>query len=455
MTNRLLARSPDRKLARIAWLSTVNIEYNLTKPGCVIYAVCGPFPTYVGQCGAIHGERPLIDRFREHCKKARAIRNHYVGKHCKRRAGAIRQGKLPSLARVLARHGSHNVTIVPLEQVSSSEACERERFWDRVLSPTLNQKVPYGGLDPLTWEFLATDRVEAPEQRTLKHNTEFLLKKELGPQDISSVLEFMCQINERVDAALFEQLFRKVNADVKRLSGTNLPRRVVVKVPSYSQDVLDAVKRVVCTELRSLWLPPGLCRWLCTVINVIPAPTACIAEFAKVSRSVLAGRVAHALDERNTDCQLGEWVPAGSSGAWVVKPSPSPFDVAWEDIEQLTRVRTLRDGRRCHEHFRAHPCLENSTGHVVLRTTNQWCALVGEDLGLSLASNARNRVYPTHTSLLGSPHSFAQNLQSISFPQFSVESGKFTDPTRLLSDDKVQVLLDDIATTTCDKLRHL
>ena len=197
-----------------------------------------------------------------------------------------------------------------------------------------------------------------------------------------------------------------------------------------------------------MWLPPGLCCWLCKVINVIPAPTARNAEFAKVSRSVVAGRVVHALDERNIDYELGELVPAGSSGAWVMKPSPSSFDVAWEDIGRLTRARTLRDRCCCHEHFRAHPCLENSTVHMVLRTTDQWCALLGEDLGLSLASNARNRIYSTHISLLGSLHSFVQNLQSISFPQFSVESGKFTEPTRLLSDDKVQVLLDDIATTT-------
>ena len=146
---------------------------------------------------------------------------------------------------MLARHGCHPVTIVPLEQVSSSEACERERFLERVLSPALNQKVSYGGLDRLTSEFLAIDRVQVPEQRTLKDKTKFLLKKELGPQDISSVLEFMCQIKKHIDAVLFERLFRKVNADVKRFWGTNLPRRVVVKVPSYARDVLDAVKRVV------------------------------------------------------------------------------------------------------------------------------------------------------------------------------------------------------------------
>ena len=60
----------------------------------------------------MNGELPLIVGFREHCEKARALRNQYVGKRCKSGAGAIRPGKLPFFARVLSRRG-YQVVLPP------------------------------------------------------------------------------------------------------------------------------------------------------------------------------------------------------------------------------------------------------------------------------------------------------------------------------------------------------
>ena len=65
-------------------------------------------------------------------------------------------------------HGCHKVTIFPLELVTDENARERERFWEMVLSPTLNQKTPYAGVNRLTWEFLTSERIESPKKKPLR-----------------------------------------------------------------------------------------------------------------------------------------------------------------------------------------------------------------------------------------------------------------------------------------------
>ena len=346
-TNRLLRLSPDSKLARIARLSLVEDGFDLTTPACVVYAVCGPFPTYVGQCGAIEGVRPLIERFREHCEKARALRNHYMGCHGKRRSGAIKQGELPSLARVLARHGCHKVTIFPLERVTDENASERERFWERVLSPTLNQKIPYGGVDRLTWEFLTSDGIESPENKTLKSRTEFMMRRDLGPNDLSSAWEFLCQVNKHVEPNLFERLFRKLKCDVRKQWGTDLPRRIVIKVPSYAQEVLDVVHKTITGEINKLPLPPGLGHWLSRVVNAISAPTPKIESFAKVSRSVVVNRVAEELEAWNSHLSFAEWDACGESdGLWKVQVGSSRvFRKVQTQVQKVVRERLVTE--RC------------------------------------------------------------------------------------------------------------
>ena len=56
-------------------------------------------------------------------------------------------GKLPSLARMLAREGPSRVTIVALQDVANKQAGAVERWWNTVLGQTLNQVTPFGGIN--------------------------------------------------------------------------------------------------------------------------------------------------------------------------------------------------------------------------------------------------------------------------------------------------------------------
>ena len=83
----------------------------------LIYVMCGPYPQYVGQTGCITGVRFLFARYREHLRAARALTNHFLGLRHRRVKSMMSFGKLPSLARMMAKHGPAPVTIVGLQTV--------------------------------------------------------------------------------------------------------------------------------------------------------------------------------------------------------------------------------------------------------------------------------------------------------------------------------------------------
>ena len=151
-SNKLMRISPHRRLRRIALLARRPPDLDLMCPDCIIYCICGPHPPYIGQCGAINGPRPPLDRFCEHCRKGRSLTTKYLGRQCKAHTRAIRLGRLPSLPGLIAKYGMGCMTMYLVERVQPSLARQRQRFWDRVHAPTADQKTPFGGVDRLVWE---------------------------------------------------------------------------------------------------------------------------------------------------------------------------------------------------------------------------------------------------------------------------------------------------------------
>ena len=61
-------------------------------------------------------------------------------------------GKLPSLARMMANHGPAPVTIVGVQTVPDHQhGGQPERWWARVVAPTLNRVLLFGGIDRIRW----------------------------------------------------------------------------------------------------------------------------------------------------------------------------------------------------------------------------------------------------------------------------------------------------------------
>ena len=116
-SNLLMRNAPDRRLRRIARLSRLPPDLDLMCPDCIIYYICGPHPPYIGQCGAINGPRPPLERFCEHCRKGRSLKTKYVGRQCRSHVRAVRLGRIPSLPRLIARYGMGCMTMYHVERV--------------------------------------------------------------------------------------------------------------------------------------------------------------------------------------------------------------------------------------------------------------------------------------------------------------------------------------------------
>ena len=246
-----------------------------------------------------------------------------------------------------------------------------------------------------------------------------MIRRDLGPNDLSSALGFLCQVNEHVNPNLFDRLFRKLKGDVSKQWGADLPRRIVMKIPSYAQKVLDVVQKTERGEISKSPLLLGLGHWLSRVVNAISAPTPEIESFAKVSRSVVANGVAEELEAPNSQLSFAEWDECGEcDGLWKIQVGSS----------RVVRERLVTEKCQCNARMVQHLCLQNATGHVILRGCEQLRALLGDGLRTTLPAKARNGVYPSLESMMASMQSFACGLKTLTFPVFSVQDVRFVEP---------------------------
>ena len=244
-SNRLLHRSPDRTLQRIARLSRLPHDWDLDEPDRLIYVMCGPHPPYVGQTGCITGLRSLLARYREHLRAARVLKNHFIGLRHRRVRGLMAFGKLPSLARVLAKHGPACMTMLGVQRVPPMvHGGQPERWWVRALSPTLNKRLPFGGLDQLRWSgILDASHTSVPVgERTLTALLQDITNSQGRGQHAHELLSLACEAVGHVGPKLFDNFFTLVRNCVKKQLGFLLRRRYVVRIPTYDGHILRMVQ---------------------------------------------------------------------------------------------------------------------------------------------------------------------------------------------------------------------
>ena len=271
--------------------------------------VCGPHALYIGQCGAINGPRPPMERFCEHCRKGKSLKNKYVGRQCRSQIKAIRPGCMPSLPRLIARYGMGCMSMYPIEYVDPREAGERGRFWDCVHTPTANQRIPFGGVDRLVWEMICNEHNDTSEMKTLKARAEHILTKGVCHVGIPTVLRFLTDACGHLHVQLFDKLFAQVKRVVTKEWGFALPRRLVFHVPSYKPHVQALVRKFLTRWIRDFQIPDALRDWLCKAICIVPPlwgkysreprrfahPTLC----AKCLNSTATGMISHIGDFLN------------------------------------------------------------------------------------------------------------------------------------------------------------
>ena len=269
-SNLLMRYAPDRRLRRIARLARLPPHLDLQCPDCIIYCICGAQPPYIGQCGVINGPRPPLQRFGEHCRKGKTLKDKYIGRQCRAHARAIKLGRMPSLPWLIAKHGMGCMTMYPIERVEPSKAEQRERFWDGVHAPTRNQGTPFGGVDRLIWELISDEREDSSEMKTLKARAELILNKGVLYLGIPTVIRFMADACGHLQTCLVNHLFRAVKRTVRGQWGSLLPRRWTFHVPSYEPHVHAKIQRFIGTRIAPFRIPDALRDWPCKCIGGDP-----------------------------------------------------------------------------------------------------------------------------------------------------------------------------------------
>ena len=319
---------------------------------------------------------------------------------------------MPSVPRLIAKHGMGCMTMYPVERVEPSTAGQRERFWDRVHAPITNQRTPFGGVDRLMWELISDEREDSAEMKTLKARAELILRKGVLHLGILTVIRFMVDACGHLQACLFDRLFRAVKRTVREQCGFLLPRRLTFHVPSYEPHVRAKIRRFIVNHITSFHIPDALRDWLSKCIGIVPNSTPSVGDVLKRGPTLLTPRIAcEVLNQHQENPFATRNSFPEDFGMWVVeKLDPTQCDIMHQTVRSavcsamssssshtpggtpvlVPHVLVCVEGLTS-KWFDLCLSLANSSGHVILRTPEQWVQLFGPTVGKLLGSNPRDR----------------------------------------------------------------
>ena len=226
----------------------------------------------MGQVGARakKRKRAFMERLKGRFQKAKALRAAYhCGKVRKRKANLF-LGSTPSLPRLLAMHGTHQTTMLPMEDASPAELDSVENKVERLLAPCCNAVTPYAGPQRVDWLLSGTfhlDTIGSLKQLVSEiMNCTALHKKYTVPQFHTVLLE--CK--RPLKSTLFRKLFLKAQGHLLSRYSIYIPDRIPVRITIPDRNLLLALKAEFARLLSSSRLPSPLTAWLVDCITVTP-----------------------------------------------------------------------------------------------------------------------------------------------------------------------------------------
>ena len=427
-SNLLLRDAKDTRLRRIARLAKLPLTWCLDEVGSWVYTICGPYPPYVGQTGCFKNTRSCLDRYREHLQKAKSPANHFSGiRHRKIRA-ATGFGKLPSLARMLAREGPSRVTIVALQDVANKQAGAVERWWNTVLGQTLNQVTPFGGIDAFRVERLlgGHSKTISMEKASLTTMAQSLLREDAckSNREMDERWWFLSCVAGKIEPTLFERLFKHIAKLTKHKWDLTVRLRLVLRIPCFDPLVQTQVRGVCTVAMTKLMIPAGLKEWFAKSICVIPVPFATIRDALSAGGSQRAPKITRQILEewRASEPEICEWVPLPHKlGAWRVQMAPDQLRQVCD--EALRRVNQ----QSCHCTYmrRGAPNFGGYLDHVVIRTQSDWSHILEPTAVRIFFANTRNQFFPDPGTLREQLSDMRTALEGLAVSQISVERCQF------------------------------
>ena len=163
-SNELFRTSPDRQIQRVYRSPKLPTNFDLDGVGSLVYVICSHHPPYVGQTGRISQQRSL-DRYKEHVPKARMLRLFFVEIRYRKVKGIKYYGKTPPPR----LHASWPEMAQEDTPFNTHGGVPRRR-WVTNLGVTLNQKLPFGGVDRLQWDGLIAKGQEDNKSQAMLHD---------------------------------------------------------------------------------------------------------------------------------------------------------------------------------------------------------------------------------------------------------------------------------------------
>ena len=128
---------------------------------------------------------------------------------------------------------------------------EQERYWARVLAPTVNLVVPFGGVHRFLLDEITAGELESPDSHSRRDKIQWVLRAGVDSFDLSYVPKLLSVVEKHVVSSVFDKLFREVKEQVHSQRGVKLPRCWAMHVPSYDQLVVETVKNSMCLQSRN------------------------------------------------------------------------------------------------------------------------------------------------------------------------------------------------------------
>ena len=405
-TNSMLSDCPVPRFARAARLAKIDASRSLLSPPCAAYALLGKFPTYVGQVGARAKlrKRPFMARLVGHFQKAKALKAAYHHNKVRKRRAKRFFGTTPSLPRLLAMHGTHQVTMRPMEDAPPHKLDSVEHRIEKMLSPCCNAVPPYAGTQRVDWLLAGAFNIETVGN--LKQlASEILTCKRLHQKySVPQLLTILLECKRPMKPVMFRALFLKIHKHLLNKYNIYLPERIPVRVPIPDKHFLLAVRSEFARMLAQSRLPAPLTAWLIASLSCMPQRTPKVHQAIRGARTHIAtGAVAEQLQrEAGTTVSLN-----GLTLGTLIQKTPHVIR------KEVRRIELPLDAIcQCTQLSQNHhiPKGQNQQ-HIVLRSTEQWASFHTEPS--LLTQNARNSTLPSELHLTKSLCVFETSITPI------------------------------------------
>ena len=419
-SNKLLHSSPDRQLQRIARLSKLPSDFDLDQPGRFIYAVYGRYPPYIGQTGCISSLRSVAERYREHLAKAKRLRNHYGAVRYRRPKGFSGFGRMPSLARLMAREGPGGFSVMAIEAVPSHiHGGLPERSWVNALGTTTNQRLPFGGLEQIKWDGLLFGEMPDMEGATaILHKILLTRGVDMEPDE---GLALAVKTVGHCNPSTFEKFFRLVARNVQKKWGLRISRRMVLRIPSYDSRMIEFCMTVARRCLSTLPIPVALREWYKRVVTIVSHPTPSVTSALRGgAKTTVPDLLASELTRHGSNLAK-KCVSRGAGDFFILLQGKQTSKVLKRCREAVTQ-KIDGVGCGCPVLQAEVPALANDVGHVLARTSAQFRSLLPPNLASFFAANARDRLWNTEESFDKNFSQLMSTLQSTTLPLPQTES---------------------------------